>query len=215
MNIKMRFVVFFCLAFLFMNQCVFAAYCGKDDFERIKNVANDISIEYSLREDSDVKGMYDIIVTGLTSELYIKETSHDIVIAYDGTDNGTYILEGISGDNYTFEIYYERCASTLVRTITLNVPKYNSLSESPLCDGISGEDLDVCDEWYQGDLDEDKFNESIEEYNKNLQKEQIEETFNKVIEFFKGNFIYMISAIAIVAAIIIVIYIKKKRSALD
>ena len=69
--------------------------------------------------------------------------------------------------------------------------------------------------FYLGDLDEDKFNESIEEYNKNLQKEQAKETFNKVIEFFKENFIYMISAIAIVAAIIIVIYIKKNRSALD
>ena len=215
MKIKIRFVTFFGLAFLCMYQSVFAAYCGKDDLKRIENVANDISIEYSLREDSSIKGMYDIIISGLTSELYIIEKNSNIIITYDSTDNGTYILEDVVGDEYSFDIIYDRCASTVVKTININAPIYNSLADSPECDNISGDELYVCDERYKRKLNKEIFDEKIKKYYENKKKEEQVKNIEKVIDFFKKNIIYIIGAIILVGILAGVIFFKKKRSSLD
>ena len=211
----MRFVVFFCLAFLFMNQCVFAAYCNRDDYSRVESLANEISIEYSFRDELETKGIFDIIITGIPADLFIKDEEHNIVVTYDNTDEGTYIIEGVTSDKYTFNVIYEKCDFKIIKTINVSLPKYNSLADSSECDNISGDELKVCDEWYQGDLDEETFYQKIDEYNNNLKKEEQQESYEKIISFFKENIIYMISAILVVVTVIIIVIYRKRRNSLD
>ena len=131
------------------------------------------------------------------------------------------ILNGVESGIKKIYIYTVE-VPTYLRTITVNIPKYNYYSEREECNGISKEELDVCDKWYKYELNETTFLKKINEYKKtqeenkdNNNQSKIQIIFNNIVNFLKSYFIYIIIFIVIVCSITIYITIRKKKYSLE
>ena len=106
-----------------------------------------------------------------------------------------------------------------MRTIKLNLPKYNVYSLRKECEGINEEDLEICGKWYQGELNDEIFNKKIKENQEEQKKIQEEENnktiFEKAIEIILDYYIYIISTIMIIVTITLVITVKRRRASLE
>ena len=213
-------IITFCaMSLCFMPKTLAEGYCSVDDINRVKNDVKNIKIEYEYRTDTAMKGLFDIIITGATDDVVIKEASKNWVYTSDSIVNGEIRIEAVNGSNFSFDIYYERCSNMLVDTIKVNVPKYNYYSEFDECTGIDSKEVEVCDPWYQGELTDDTFMDAINKY-KESQKDKekdddIKDNIELILNFLKHNYIYMIGALLIIGVIVTIIIYKKKRAQLD
>lgn len=217
---KKHIILSFLLFFSAMTN-VNAAICGKTDIIKVKEEAQDITIEYKLVQNNDgsdnVSGLFDIKMNGLSEKFIIEEETTNK--SYAPNASGTLLLENVEGGNLIFKIYYKNCNKKLMRTIKLNLPKYNVYSLRKECEGINEDDLEICGKWYQGELNDEIFNKKIKEYQEELQKEQEKEKnktiFEKVIEIILDYYIYIISTIMIIVTITLVITVKRRRASLE
>ena len=201
-----------------------------DELEKIlepyKKEAEKVTARYQLDENytdengNKKNGIFIIEISNLTEDLKVKIDDGDF-IRYDKTDNGTLILNGIESGIKKIYIYSVK-VPTYLRTITVNIPKYNYYSEREECNGISKEELDVCDKWYKYELNETTFLKKINEYKKaqeenkdNNNQSKIQIIFNNIVNFLKSYFIYIIIFIVIVCGITIYITIRKKKYSLE
>lgn len=198
------------------------ALCGSKDMIEKKEIANDITItaQYAKDENGKDTGKYNLVIEGLVEEFYIIEEITDETYYYNETINGTLTISNLESGNYRFHIYYEVCEDELVKTIKYKLPKYNHYANNPLCEGITEDDLAVCNRLYQGELTDEIFEQKIEEYKKSLNIEtQIQKgennIVNKIMDFFKDYYIYIIAVFILIIVIIIRIVVNKKRGALE
>lgn len=222
---KILYVIIFIMCFTFKINDIYA-----DELEKIlepyKKEAEKVTARYQLDENytdengNKKNGIFIIEISNLTEDLKVKIDDGDF-IRYDKTDNGTLILNGIESGIKKIYIYSVK-VPTYLRTITVNIPKYNYYSEREECNGISKEELDVCDKWYKYELNETTFLKKINEYKKaqeenkdNNNQSKIQIIFNNIVNFLKSYFIYIIIFIVIVCGITIYITIRKKKYSLE
>lgn len=222
---KILYVIIFIMCFTFKINDIYA-----DELEKIlepyKKEAEKVTARYQLDENytdengNKKNGIFIIEISNLTEDLKVKIDDGDF-IRYDKTDNGTLILNGIESGIKKIYIYSVK-VPTYLRTITVNIPKYNYYSEREECNGISKEELDVCDKWYKYELNETTFLKKINEYKKaqeenkdNNNQSKIQIIFNNIVNFLKSYFIYIIIFIVIVCSITIYITIRKKKYSLE
>ncbi len=222
---KILYAIIFIMCFTFKINDIYA-----DELEKIlepyKKEAEKVTARYQLDEnytdenDNKKNGIFIIEISNLTEDLKVKIDDGDF-IRYDKTDNGTLILNGIESGIKKIYIYSVK-VPTYLRTITVNIPKYNYYSEREECNGISKEELDVCDKWYKYELNETTFLKKINEYKKtqeenkdNNNQSKIQIIFNNIVNFLKSYFIYIIIFIVIVCGITIYITIRKKKYSLE
>ncbi len=214
-----KIVVFCTLLLAFAPKTLAEGYCSVDDINRVKNDVKNIKIDFEYRTDTALKGLFDIIITGVTDDVVIKEDSKNWIHTSDSIVNGEIRLEGVSGSNFKFDIYYERCNNMLINTINVNVPKYNYYSEYEECNGIDIKEVKVCDPWYQEELTDETFMDAIKKYNDSQKEEEKEENLHDniklILDFIKNNYIYMIGALVVIGVVVAVIIIKRKRAQLD
>ena len=222
---KILYVIIFIMCFTFKINDIYAA--KTDEFlETQKKEAEKVTAKYQLDENytdengNKKNGMFIIEINNLTENLKVKIDDGDF-IRYDKTDNGKLILNGVESGIKKIYIYSVK-APTFLRTITVNIPKYNYYSEREECNGISKEELDVCDKWYKYELNETTFLKKINEYKKtqeenkdNNNQSKIQIIFNNIVNFLKSYFIYIIIFIVIVCSITIYITIRKKKYSLE
>lgn len=222
---KILYAIIFIMCFTFKINDIYA-----DELEKIlepyKKEAEKVTARYQLDENytdengNKKNGIFIIEISNLTEDLKVKIDDGDF-IRYDKTDNGTLILNGIESGIKKIYIYSVK-VPTYLRTITVNIPKYNYYSEREECNGISKEELDVCDKWYKYELNETTFLKKINEYKKtqeenkdNNNQSKIQIIFNNIVNFLKSYFIYIIIFIVIVCGITIYITIRKKKYSLE
>lgn len=198
------------------------ALCSKSDILRARIDANNITPEINRLKDEQGKytGKYNIIFKGFTKDFYIKEKNTGIIYAYNSVQDGNLIVKNIEGGNLEFNIYYQRCSDEHMRTIKYNLPKYNYYSDSPLCEGISESELEICGNWYRGELTEESFNEQINKYREELEQKQLEEQskdtiLNRIKNYLIEYYIYIISGIILIVIIVSLIVFRKKQYSLD
>ena len=126
------------LSVLFSNSNVYAV-CDKADINRLKQIANGVEVTYehnvygSLEgEDGLLMSVYDLVITGLTNEIYIVDGDGNKYHHYDADENGVINISTSSGERQIF-IFSETCARTLLSTKTLNLPTFNFNSMSEEC----------------------------------------------------------------------------------
>ena len=214
---KLKYILLSIITFLLVIPNVYAiTRCDWDDIYRIQDVADKITIESELFKDENGKetGTFNLIIKGITEDLYIKDNLTNETYYYEDSELGTLILKNKESSSYSFSINYDYCDEMLIKTIRYKLPKYNHYANDPLCEGITGEELDVCDKWYSKKLDDDTFKQKIEEYKESLGISN-NDTNNKVMEFVKKYYIYFIGIIIAIIIIISVIVVNKKRGALE
>ena len=191
-----------------------------------KNEANKIVTSYQYNENyvdesGDKKnGIFILKISGITKNLKFKIDNSKKVYYYEDTNNGELTIDNVESGIKKIHVFSVQ-HPTFLKTITVNIPKYNYYSDRAECDGITN--LDVCDKWYKYELNETTFLKKINEYKKAQEeiKKSEEKTsniqiiFNKIINFLKKYFFYIIGIIIIVPGIIIYIKIRKKRNSLE
>lgn len=211
---KRLFILIGIFCFLFQNTEVYASECTSQEIDKYKALANVIQISTEFDKASVDFGIYGnniVTIQGMDKELYIlskDETEgffHDDMI--DGVINAT-IPSGVD----TLYVYASKCPSEKLRTIKLSLKKYNYYADYKECEGISGEELDVCDEYYGSSISYEEFLKEIENYKKRNNKLTADEAND-----FLGKYgIYIVISISLFVILVIIFIIRKiKRGRLD
>ena len=221
MKFNIKHLILTTILFLTITPKAYArSYCSNADMLNVKRDALKVTIDYELDKDPENVGLFNITINGLTEDLSIHEKVTNMYNDWNDTNETGKLTFQLTEDNYEFKIYYNMCSDKSIRTMQLNLPKYNYYADTPSCENISKEDLEVCDEWYQGDLDDETFNKIISDYNKKNEEqkkqEQQENTIlNKIIKFLSNYYIYIIGVIILIVIITFIMINRKKKYSLE
>lgn len=208
------------LVFILMlvNNSNVLAECSSEEVQVLKEKASNIEIKLNLRENVEgefgtLNKVYDVIVNNLTEEFFLIDGFYGESYGIrDKDENGQIVFKSYMPGIHNFKIYSQECG-TLISTIKVEVPRYNPFFGDPLCEGISGEDLDVCGEWYSGELDYETFKAKVEKYKKSNSLENDNNSnssfsINKIV-------IFLVVSVLVVVTIISIVIIKRKRKVLS
>ena len=212
--IKILFVI---VCYFAYSSNVLADLCDKEHIKELKELANqvEVSYEYIVDDDEDGDGektinVYSVDVNLLSDELYLSDGRKKYY--FNGFDNGILKLY-YNASKIDFEVRSTRCFDYKLKTISINLPKYNTYSYRSECKELSEYELDVCDPWYQGIINDNYFDSIVSKY-LNIPKEK--ETFiDKAIVFYNKYQLIIIGSILFVVLAIIGIISYRKRSVLD
>ena len=218
----MRKIVMFLIvifSFVIFSNDVSAEVCDDADMQRLKQLANMIEVNYEYidgkpigdsEDDSYSVNSYYLFINNLTEQLYIKDGIDEYY--HSDLENGTLKLIHNSGQIQLL-VYSTRCRDIVLRTIDLKLPKFNVYSFRNECIELKDLNLDFCDEWYQGYLDDRIFATYVEPY---LVNRNIEISFkDKVLNLLENYYIYMIIGVVSIILLILLIVRYKKRSVLE
>lgn len=206
----MKKILFIIFMFAFMN-VTYAEECTEEKLKELKQIADNIVIDTEFDDRYIETQMYSfnlITIQGLKEDFYIY--SKDMSILYEYKDNiDGKIEDTITSDIEELYVYSDICPNEVIRKIKLSLKTYNPYSQYEECEGISGDELDVCDRYYDKILSEDEFIEKINEY-KNNNKTGTKETN-------KGNktiYLIIIGSVVVISLVIALI-VRRKRNILD
>jgi len=170
---------------------------------------------------------FKIYINNVTEDLYVKVTNKNTnevkTYYYSDSDNGTISFEEKVSyyiTNYVIEIYSSdktNCKDTKLYTHYLTTPKYNSLSESILCEEI--ENYYLCNEYLSVEVSFENYEDKINAYREGKVNEIGEELDEEVgnneqtlsfIKEYRIPIIILVVGVAISSLVIVII--KKQRS---
>ena len=206
----------------FLNITSISAECTQDDKKSFKKVEDDYKVTYEYNKESE---MYDVYFNATKPKEFYYEIFADNDFSCTKINDTTNKCSSFPAGQYEVLIVgvTESCDDVL-KTIKLKLPKYNKLSEDPLCEGI--EEFVLCNPGYEKDIDYESFVSRVNTYKKNKKDETKEtpttneeepkehnEQLNKIINFFKNNLIeiVVITSFVILATITIIINVKTMR----
>lgn len=204
------------------------AVCNEEESKQIQSRLDQIKITYEHIEgmlDSNnelVNGIFKVNITGLTEGLVLYNPEKDISIV--GNTEGKFTKSGFIHGTYEFKLFpYDLECTTAYRAVKIDFPRYNSYSDSYLCNGIDSTKFLPCSKWYEYELDEKTFMARLKEYKDSEEKKKqnvIDITTENISNAFKdfGNnfvkfwYLYIIGLVATTLAIVFIIrYLNKNR----
>lgn len=221
----MKKIMFLLIMFLLSINVVYAD-CSTEDIKKYKAQVNNVDITYMVREPElgefgIINGIIDLIIQNLPDGFYVYSSYFDSNYYVSDWENGIIYMYDHMYGNYSFNIYHESCPSKKIRTIQFKVPRYNPYSEDELCNDIPEGNLDVCEPWYDYDLDYDTFVKKVEDYKmQSKPKAEVEKDwFTSVIDtittFLSTYITYIILGIVVLITIVVIIMINRKRGRLE
>ena len=145
----------------------------------------DVTEDY---KDYFVGDYVNIIINNITDNFYItindpllSESNDNLeYIFYSNTENGTINLKLYNlaeYKKYKFDIYSLNC-HTLVKTLTINIPRYNELSALDMCSDIK--DYKYCNKYLNNNISTQTMVREINEYKDSLNKSNIKKEEKKI-----------------------------------
>ncbi len=194
-----KFMLFLLVLFIFNISYVKAEECDNNYINNLKELANNISYDYEYIGNDDNYQLYNLSFDGVDKELYIRYLGINFYDDY----NFDHIESGVK----YFDVYSSECFEEKISTITVELPVFNEYSLTGECKEI-GDNLDICNKWYQGDISSELYNMELEKY-----YDSIDNT-NEIIDVFYDNYIFIIGfgTLLIILIIILILYKKKKNT---
>lgn len=219
---KKMLVLIIMLVTIFGTKLTVYAACNEEESKQIQSRLDQIKITYEHIEgmlDSNnelVNGIFKVNITGLTEGLVLYNPEKDILIV--GNADGKFTKSGFIHGTYEFKLYpYDlECVSSASRKLEITFPRYNSYSDSYLCNGIDSTKFLPCSKWYKYELDEKTFMARLKEYKDTESKKNqitiLNVTKNISDSFLKFWYLYVIGFVVIGLFIIFIIrYLNKKK----
>lgn len=212
---------------VFGIRCNVTAACNVEESKQIQSRLDQVKITYEhivglLDENNElINGVFKVNIEGLTEGLVLYNPEREILIV--GDNEGKFTKSGFIHGTYEFRLYpYDLECTTAYRTVSLDFPRYNSYSDSYLCNGIDSTKFLPCSKWYEYELDEQTFLVRLKEYKDSENKknniinkatENISNAFKKIGDhFLEFWYFYILGLIAIVLIILFgVKYFKNKK----
>ncbi len=167
-------------------------------------------------------------INNITEDLYVvvtnKNTKESKTYNYSDTSNGNISFDEVVSSqivNYTIDVYASsetNCGSKKLRTFYITTPKYNSLSEYSLCEGIK--EFYLCHEYLNVEVNTENFESLTTQYREGKIKadgsiNDGDKKDNGFLGFLKnhvGTVIIVSVLIVTIGGLVIVIIVKKQRS---
>lgn len=208
-----KYVVVFILMFCIFPFNYVWAECTDEEISDLKDLADMVQIDVEFDYDAIEYGFFDrniVTVQNLPNDLYIRSSDNAIGIfsieAVDGI-----ITEKVDSSTTELRVYSNMCENIILRKIKLDAKAYNLYSDSELCEGIDGDDLDVCDEFYDDYISQEEFEKKVNDY-KNKKNSVSEKVKNSLSDYY----LYILGGVILLILIIILLIIRnRKRSKLD
>lgn len=218
---KYIYIVFTITIFMFSISKTNAAY----DKEREKYLdqieeANEVKFNYYLNEEyydetsNKVEGIFKLEISNIKPYMEIRIYELDINITQEDIQEEKITLDNITSGIKKIGIYNKQY-NYLLKTVRLNIPKYNYYSLKEECK--DKKDLDVCDKWYPYELNDSTFYYKIKKYQEKepIIEENKTNIFDTFINFTSKYYIYIILFILLIVVLSILIIMRKKRYSLD
>lgn len=204
---KSRFYsLLFVLLLMFNISNVKASECDRNDVNSLKELAKTVTYNYNYVGEPVDYQLYNISFDNIEGNFYIKDKDDNIV------NKNLQVISTESG-NRSFRVYSTKC-NVIVRTISVDLPKFNERYLSDECNGLE-DVLDVCGEWYQGTLSDDNFINVINKYYEDNPEESNNLIDNVVSFATKHYYLIGVGTLILIIAIILLIIRHRKRSRLD
>lgn len=214
---KILFIIICCFVY---TSSVSADLCDKEHIKELKELANQVEINYEYIDyteeiKNNTEGEYPlnsylVSVNLISSELYIKYNNYDY---YYTNDNNGLIEFVVNSGKVNLTINSDTCAGYKLRNVSLNLPKFNTYSYRSECKELSEYELDICDPWYQGTINDNYFYNIVNKY---LNVPEKKETFiDKVIKFYNDYQLIIVGSVLLLILAIIGIISYRKRSVLE
>lgn len=227
---KIKYILFTILI-LILSTLSANAECTKEKLNTLKQEANKIKVTYKhLGSNVDDEGtvvdyLFKLTFNNVTEDMYIRNDDYNE--EWNEKKDNKIIIDKIATGKYSFSVYSNSCQEK-IGTINVKLPKFNSYSLDPLCDGINTDEFPLCSKYSEYQPRYEIFVKKIEEYkktheiktdNNNIAKDN---TFtiilNKITNFITKYQIYIISALTIILIVLVILIIsskKKKRGVLE
>ena len=149
---------------------------------------------------------YRVNFIGLTDEIYVSDSHYTFKVL---NDNEKITLQSGS---INLQIYAKNCNHKRLKTITVDLPKFNEHSVHEECESEQYKSLEVCDPWYEGNINYDDFKKII---NDNTVEEKTS-FYGRVTNFFLNNK-YMVCGVGILIIILLIaiFVIRNRKNMLD
>lgn len=185
-----------------------ALICDNKTLVRYKNIAGNITTTYDyIEENNDVK--FFITFSNMSSELYMLDENDKRY-----SSSSELILSDLKpGTSYKFRLYANNSdCETVLNTIYINLPYYNSYYKDPICDNL---DYKYCNKWQKNTFTYEEFVKNVEDYRKSLEKEDdIKEKkesgiFDFIVDFYVKNYYYILPTIIVLSIIYMIRNVRK------
>ena len=217
---KLRVLFVLVISFLGFTTYVSADVCDNAHISQLKKLAEQVDVSYEYLDYSDeilggvagdyLVNSYSISVNLISDELYLYDGYNEYY--YDSFNNGIVNFNRNSG-TFEIKVLSKRCAGYKLRTIYVSLPKFNTYSYRQECQDLKEYDLDVCDPWYQGAVNDNIFYREVNKYIKEEKDEGF--SFQDIIDFLGDNYLYVGGGLLVILLIIIGIIVYRKRSVLE
>lgn len=200
------------LSFLLLPNITYAD-CTKEEIEHFKEIEDEYKITYKYNKETNdyILTMHQSISKDFTflidADLKMNISIEEGCIK---EENGNIVCKTVQPGKYKMIIIgnTEKCQE-MIKSIEVNIPRHNKLSDDPLCEGL--EEFVLCDPEYDKEINYEDFVSRINTY-KNSRKEKEKQAENKknnsdniIINYIINN--YQIILIVVTAAIAIVLII--------
>lgn len=201
-----KLLLFILMCMLFNINLVKAEGCNTEEINRLKelseNIFVDVDFNYEAAEAGLINSNY-VTIQGLPNELYIYTDDLSVLFTSDQQDESGMITRIVKDGVTKLNVYSNTCPNEIIRTIKLTLNTYNPYSKYEECEGIDGNDLDVCDEFYDKNISEEQFLEEVEKYKEVTKSNNILKDENKILKI-------LIPIIGALVIILIIVVIRKK-----
>lgn len=211
---RLKYLLIFFLCFFISTSIGYADEC---DVAKLKELAKSIEVSSEFDYDSLDMGIYNsnnVTIYGLTDELYVTTKDKSTAFTFNDREEDGSIKQLIAYGNDKLEVYSTYCSVGVLRTIDLDLKRYNVYSEADECKDLKDK-VSVCSEFYEKSLTYDEFLKEIEKYKKN-DITDVSNMKDKVVSFIKDNIIVIsILLVLIIGGIVFAIIRKIKKNRLD
>lgn len=200
------YVAFSFLIVFSFGMVVQASSCDSQDIARLKAIAKNVEVQYEFLSDSDLANHYQVSVSGLADELLLMDERYNKYTVADLKD-GEFIFDTTASE-VVLKVFSLNCeTANVLRTISIELPRFNYYSLTDECKKLKDKNLNICDEWYQGEIDESVFFETVSNY---LDEDNgLKQILDKYYYFIIAG------ALLLVVVLIIFIIVHKRRSVLE
>lgn len=200
------YVTFSFLIVFSFGEVVEASSCDSQDIARLKVLAKNVVVQYEFLSDSDLSNHYQVSVSGLADELLLMDEKYNKYTAAD-LKEGELVFDTTASE-IVLKIFSLNCeTASVLKTISVKLPKFNYYSLTDECKKLRDKNLNICDEWYQGEIDDDVFFETVSNY---LDKD------DSLKQIFDKYYYFIIAGVLLLVVILIIfIIIHKRRSVLE
>lgn len=209
-----KYIIFTFILFLTLITHTYAA-CTQEEINEFKRIEDEYKVTYEFNKTTKD---YNVYLHMSKPEEYSYMFFSTEKINCSNQENTKLKCSGIKPGEYEIGVAsHTKSCIDILKIIVLKLPKYNTYSEDPLCNGI--EEFVLCNPTYSKEIDYETFVSRVNTYKNTKNKEneikQPEElTHNEIlditIDYIKDNLVAIIVIIVFIVLLIITIIITAK-----